>query len=86
MSEWQSMDTAPRDGSMIDLTWMDNDRPQEIYPMCWNQFAENQIVQRGKGIWAIHSKTNGALLMTWCEQDPDGAPTHWRMHDPAAFQ
>lgn len=76
--EWQPIATAPRDGTEIELTWMENDRPQEIYPMRWNRFAGNKLVQDEKGIWAMHSRTNGALLSTWCEQNPDGAPTHWR--------
>lgn len=77
-NEWQPIDTAPRDGTEIELTWMENGKPQEIYPMRWNAFASNNLVQDGKGIWAMHSRINNALLMTWCEQNPDGAPTHWR--------
>lgn len=83
MGEWQTIETAPRDGSLVDLTWLDNGRPQEIYPMCWNQFAENRAFQDGKGIWAMHNRETGALLCTWSEQHPDGAPTHWRPHVPA---
>jgi hypothetical protein len=78
MSEWQLIETAPRDGTEIELTWMENGRPQEIYPMRWNFFAGNKLVQDHKGIWALHNRDNNAIMATWSEQDPDGAPTHWR--------
>jgi hypothetical protein len=78
MSDWDDISTAPRDGTEIELTWFDNGKPAEIYPMRWNQFAENPLFQEGKGIWAMHSHTTGELIMTWTESDPDGAPTHWR--------
>lgn len=84
-SEWQPISTAPRDGTVIDLTWMENGRPQEIYPMRWNPFAENKLVQDHRGLWAMHSQINGALLVTWSEDYPDGAPTHWRLHRPEYF-
>lgn len=74
---WKPIETAPRDGTIITLTWMDGGEPQEIYPgFQWNPFASNHLVQGHKGIWAIHGK-NGELLMTWSEDNPDGAPTHW---------
>jgi len=78
MSEWQDISTAPRDGTRVSLTWMENGKPQEIYHgMVWNRFAENPLFQDGKGIWALHSRVTGELLMTWTDADPDGAPTHW---------
>ena len=77
--EWQPIETAPRDGTEVSLTWMENGEPQEIYHgMRWNTFAGNPLVQDGKGIWAIQSPATGKLLMTWSEENPDGAPTHWR--------
>lgn len=77
MSEWQPIETAPRDGTAVTLTWMDKGKPQETASnMVWNQFAGNPLVQDGKGIWACHAKS-GEILFTWSEQNPDGAPTHW---------
>ena len=39
---WRTMDTATKAGTAVTLTWMENQKPQEIYPhMVWNQFAEN---------------------------------------------
>ena len=80
--DWQPIETAPKDGTPVTLTWMENGKPQEIYPgMVWNAFASNPMVQGGKGIWALHGKS-GQLLMTWSDEDPDGAPTHWRTVSP----
>lgn len=77
-TEWQPIETAPKDGTEIELTWMDGGEPAEIYPMRWNAFAENPLFQDGKGIWAMHSRTTNELFMTWTDHDPAGAPTHWR--------
>lgn len=77
--EWHTMASAPRDGSMVDLTWMEDGEPQEIWPMRWDADATNPLVQAGKGIWAIHS-LDGNIEMTWSEENPDGSPTHWRHH------
>ena len=77
--EWQPIATAPRDGTSVILTSMDMDsgKPQEIcHGMIWNQFAGNEMVQSGKGIWAMHSAT-GQILMTWSEEGGYG-PTHWK--------
>lgn len=77
MMDWQPIETAPRDGTAVALCWMENGKVAESFaPMVWNQFAENPLYQRGKGIWACHAKS-GELLFTWTESHPDGAPTHW---------
>lgn len=75
---WQPIATAPRDGTEVDLTWMEDGQPQEVFPMRWNIFAGNPLVQKGRGIWAMQSKLSGALLCTWTEEDPSEGPTHWR--------
>jgi hypothetical protein len=74
MSDWKTMDSAPRDGTIVELTWMDKGRPQEIYPMQWGHIQKNGLFAPGvTGMWVM---PNGAA--TWTEHDPDGAPTHWR--------
>ena len=74
MSEWQPIHTAPRDGSLVDLTWMDNGIPQEIYRMRWLSDAENELFAPGiKGMWVLQGGG-----MTWTEDNSAGAPTHWR--------
>lgn len=68
-AEWHPISTAPRDGTIIDLTGPDG----EVWPMSWSVFAG-----MNQGIWAMRGRLSGALLSTWDERDPDGAPTHWR--------
>ena len=75
--DWQPIETAPKDGTFVNLTWMENGEPQEIFThMVWNRFAGNPLVQNGKGIWVCRGRS-GKILLTWSEETPDGAPTHW---------
>lgn len=64
---WQPISTAPRDGTEVELTLDPVDG--ELFKMRWFDKAQ---------VWAMQSKLSGALLCTWSEADPDGAPTHWR--------
>lgn len=74
VSSWQPIDTAPRDGIVVELTWMENGRPQESFAMRWSATQRNPFFAPGvTGMWVV---PNGS--MTWTEHDPDGAPTHWR--------
>lgn len=76
--DWQEMDSAPRDGRIILLTWMENGEPAEIWPMRWSRMGTNDFFAPGViGIWEL---SDGSL--TWNEADPMGAPTHWA---PAPF-
>lgn len=76
--EWQPIDSAPRDGTIIELTWMDNGRPQEIYQMRWSPTQRNAFFAPGVvGMWVVPDGS-----MTWTESDSNGAPTHWRPYDP----
>jgi hypothetical protein len=78
-SDWHPISTAPRDGTEVDLTWMEDGQPQEVWPMCWSLFAGTDW----RGIWVMCSKLSGALLCTWTEEDPSEGPTHWRYRSKA---
>ena len=79
-AEWQAMETAPRDGTKVDLCWMDDGEVQESYgPMHWSDTSRNPLVQDGAGIWVMVDGS-GKVIFTWTEADPRGAPTHWRPH------
>jgi hypothetical protein len=73
MSEWQPIETAPKDGRVVLLTWMEDGRPQDIWPMQWGHIQRNGFFPNTVGMWVA---TDGSI--TWNDSDPDGAPTHWR--------
>lgn len=73
MSEWQDINTAPKDGSEIELTWMDDGLPQERFIMQWGHIQQNGLFPGLVGMWVA---PDGSF--TWSDDNPDGAPTHWR--------
>jgi hypothetical protein len=73
MSEWLPIDTAPKDGTVIELTWMDGGKPQEIWPMQWGHIQRNGLFPDSVGMWVA---TDGSV--TWNGSAEDGGPTHWR--------
>jgi hypothetical protein len=71
--DWQPIETAPKDGTVVELTWLENGKPQEIWPMQWAHIQRNGLFPGKVGMWTL---PNGGA--TWNDDDPDGAPTHWR--------
>lgn len=67
---WQPINTAPRDGTIVELWAKDAGGP---YPMAWDAQGFNPLVSSRRGIWVL---LGGGL--TWCDEDAGGAPTHWQ--------
>jgi len=73
--KWRAIETAPRDGRLVELTWMENDRPADIAAMKWVPDARNGLHPGKVGFWIIGRP--GSPEVTWSEHDGAG-PTHWR--------
>lgn len=74
MNGWHPIETAPRDGTVVHLTWMENGKPQEIWPMQWGHIQRNGLFPDITGMWVA---PDGSI--TWKESH-DAGPTHWRHH------
>lgn len=70
--DWQPIATAPKDGSRVYLTWMDDDEPQDIWVMQWGHIQRNGLFPDKTGMWV--TPCGGA---TWNHDGLGGGPTHW---------
>lgn len=73
MDEWLPIDSAPKDGRVIDLTWMEDGKPAEIWPMQWGHIQRNGLFPANTGMWVT---PDGSI--TWNGDPNDHGPTHWR--------
>lgn len=74
MTDWQPIETAPKDGTLIKIGWKfpgDTDM-QEWFVMQWSHIQRNGLYPGVVGMWVA---PDGSF--TWNADNPDGAPTHW---------
>lgn len=72
MSEWQTIDSAPKDGRTLRISWFYGDLLQEWFTMRWDENAENGLFPGVKGMWATMDGS-----MTWNGTPDQFGPTHW---------
>lgn len=72
-SGWLPIDSAPKDGTVVELTWMEGSHAQEIWPMQWGHIQKNGLFPDRVGMWIV---PDGSI--TWNDDERGGGPTHWR--------
>lgn len=69
---WQPIEIAPKDGSLLELTWLYNGDAQDIWPMQWSHIQKNGFFPGKVGFWTAPDGS-----MTW-DDSGEWGPTHWR--------
>ena len=71
--DWQPIETAPKDNQPVELTWLKDGKPQEIWEMHWGHI--NVFPNEG-GMWRMFDGS-----FSWNDIGLPG-PTHYRLPTP----
>lgn len=73
VSEWRDIASAPKDGSTILITALDEDgAPFEIHAMQWAHLQRNGLFPGVLGMWITPCGS-----CTWNDDGHGNGPTHW---------
>lgn len=69
---WRPIESAPKDGTLVRLTWMDEGEPADMAVMAWGHIQRNGLFPDVCGMWV-----SPCGQVTWNADDGAG-PTHWK--------
>lgn len=72
MNDWQPIETAPRDGTLIELTYMKDGKAQDKVVMKWDNECPSKSFPDLPPCWVSASD-----VFIWIDESGCG-PTHWR--------
>ena len=72
--EPQPIETAPKDGTLIELMAIEDGRVRDTCAMRWCAIQRNRLFSGVTGMWTA---PDGGF--TWNGTQENGGPTHWRL-------
>ena len=74
MIDWQPIETAPKDGTLIRIGWKEphHAEMQEWFTMRWGHIHQNGLFPGQVGMWVAPDSS-----LTWNGTAEEGGPTHW---------
>ena len=83
MGEWQPIETAPRDGTLILVSF----GAKGVRAVSWDDpWSDDWPVDPDKGLWCVSDDKHGPYPLRGYLDTGPNAPTHWMPLPPAPEQ